>query len=58
MLILGLGFSTSQAAAVGAVEGTLATQFSYIQKSYEAGWDVYDSGLISTSTTSSQQRIS
>jgi len=37
MLTLALGFGTSQAAAVGAVEGTLATQFSQIQKSYEAG---------------------
>jgi len=58
MLTLALGFGTSQAAAVGAVEGTLATQFSQIQKSYETGSDVYDSGLISTSTTSSQQQIS
>src|SRR5215471_9473717 len=38
-LTLALGFGTSQAAAVSATEGSLATLFSQLQKSYEAGWD-------------------
>jgi glucoamylase len=43
---LALGFGTSQAAAVSATEESLAAQFSQLQKSYEAGWDAYDAGLI------------
>jgi len=42
---LALGFGTSQAAAMSATEGSLATLFSQLQKSYEAGWDAYDAGL-------------
>ncbi len=45
-LTLALGFGTSQTAAVSATEGSLATLFSQLQKSYESGWDAYDSGLI------------
>jgi glucan 1,4-alpha-glucosidase len=46
MFTLALGFGTSQADAVSASEGSLATLFSQLQKSYEAGWDAYDAGLI------------
>jgi glucoamylase len=45
-LTLALGFGTSQKEAVRAVEGTLATQFSQLTKSYESGWGTYDAGLI------------
>jgi glucoamylase len=45
MLMLALGFGTKQADAVSAAEGTLATQFSQLQKSYESGWEAYDAGL-------------
>src|SRR6266436_7483234 len=44
-LTLALGFGTKQADAVSAAEASLATQFSQLQKSYESGWDAYDSGL-------------
>jgi len=44
-LTLALGFGKKQADAVSAAEGTLATSFSQLQKSYESGWDAYDSGL-------------
>ncbi len=50
MFTLALGFGTSQAFAVSASEASLATQFSQIQKSYESGWDAYDSGLIAPPT--------
>ena len=50
MFTLALGFGTSQAASVSATEASLATQFSQIQKSYESGWDAYDSGLIAPPT--------
>ncbi len=46
MLTMALGFGTSQAASVSAAEGSLATPFGQLQKSYEAGWDAYDSGLV------------
>ena len=46
MLRLALGFGTSQATAVSAAEGSLATLFSQLQKSYEAGWSSYDASLI------------
>src|SRR5260370_34131969 len=45
MFKLALGFGTSQSAAVSAAEASLSTQFSQLQKSYESGWDTYDSGL-------------
>ena len=45
MLTLALGFGTKRADAVSAAEGTLATQFSQLQKSYESGWEAYDAGL-------------
>ncbi len=44
-LTLALGFGTTQSSAVSATEGSLATPFSQIQKSYEAGWHAYDAGL-------------
>ncbi len=44
-LMLALGFGTKQADAVSAAEGTLATSFSQLQKSYESGWESYDAGL-------------
>jgi glucoamylase len=50
MLRLALGFDTSQAAAVSAAEASLATLFSQLQKSYEAGWDAYDAGLVAPPT--------
>ncbi|HEX9133816.1 MAG TPA: glucodextranase DOMON-like domain-containing protein, partial [Ktedonobacteraceae bacterium] len=43
---LALGFGTNRTAAVSAAEASLASQFSQIQKNYEAGWDAYDAGLI------------
>jgi glucan 1,4-alpha-glucosidase len=45
MFTLALGFGTNQAASVSAAEASLATNFSQLKKSYEAGWDAYDSGL-------------
>ncbi len=45
MFTLALGFGTVQATAVKAAETSLATQFSQLKKSYEAGWDTYDSAL-------------
>jgi glucoamylase len=45
MLTLALGFGASQPASMSAAEGSLATLFSQLQKSYEAGWDAYDNGL-------------
>jgi glucoamylase len=50
MFTLALGFGTSQAASVSAAEGSLATQFSQLQKSYESGWNAYDSGLTAPPT--------
>jgi glucoamylase len=50
MLRLALGFGKNQMAAVSAAEASLATLFSQLQKSYEAGWDAYDSGLIAPPT--------
>jgi len=50
MLTLALGFGTSQGSAVGAAEASLATKFNKLQKSFEAGWDAYDSGLIAPPT--------
>jgi glucoamylase len=50
MFTLALGFGTSQAASVSAAEGSLATLFSQLQKSYEAGWNAYDNGLIAPPT--------
>ena len=46
MFTLALGFGTKQADAVSAAEASLATLFSQLQKSYEAGWDAYDAGLV------------
>jgi glucoamylase len=46
MFTLALGFGTIQADAVSAAEASLATKFNKLQKSYESGWDAYDSGLI------------
>ncbi len=45
MFTLALGFGTSQAASVSAAEASLATNFSQLKKSYESGWNAYDSGL-------------
>ncbi len=45
MFTLALGFGTSQAASVSAAEASLATLFSQLQKSFEAGWNTYDKGL-------------
>jgi glucoamylase len=42
---LALGFGTSAASAVGAAEGTLATQVSQLTKNYEDGWAAYDARL-------------
>jgi glucan 1,4-alpha-glucosidase len=50
MFTLALGFGTLQAEAVSATEASLATLFSQLQKSYEAGWDAYDNGLIAPPT--------
>jgi glucoamylase len=50
MLTLALGFGTSQATAISAAEGSLATLFSQLQKSYEAGWDAYDAVLTAPPT--------
>ena len=50
MFTLALGFGTSQSASVSTTEASLATQFSQIQKSYESGWNTYDSGLIAPPT--------
>src|SRR5260370_2545128 len=46
MFTLALGFGTKQADAVSAAEASLAALFSQLQKSYEAGWDAYDAGLV------------
>lgn len=43
---LALGFGTSQAGALAAAEGTLATPLSQVELAYEAGWASYDAGLI------------
>lgn len=43
---LALGFGTKRVDAVNAAEASLATPFSQVQHSYEAGWDAYDAGLI------------
>ncbi len=43
---LALGFGTTQYKAVHAAEDTVKTSFAKIQRSYEAGWDKYDAGLI------------
>ena len=45
MFTLALGFGAGQAASVSAAEASLATNFSQLQKSYEAGWNAYDNGL-------------
>jgi glucan 1,4-alpha-glucosidase len=45
MFTLALGFGTGQAASLSAAEASLATNFSQLKKSYEAGWNAYDSGL-------------
>ena len=45
MFTLALGFGTNQAASVSAAEASLATNFSQLKKSYESGWNAYDSGL-------------
>jgi glucoamylase len=50
MFTLALGFGSSQAASVSAAEGSLATQFSQLQKSFESGWNAYDSGLTAPPT--------
>ena len=50
MLTLALGFGTQQTDAVSAAEGTLATKFNSLVKSYESGWSVYDAGLTSPGT--------
>ncbi|HET9922298.1 MAG TPA: glucodextranase DOMON-like domain-containing protein [Ktedonobacteraceae bacterium] len=50
---LALGFGTSKGGAVSATESSLATPFKTIQKSYEAGWEAYDAGLIAPSSSSS-----
>ncbi len=50
MFTLALGFGTNQVTAVSAAEGSLATLFSQLQKSYEAGWNAYDNGLIAPPT--------
>jgi glucoamylase len=50
MFTLALGFGQNQAAAVSATTGSLATLFSQLQKSYEAGWNAYDKGLIAPPT--------
>ncbi len=50
MLTLALGFGKSQAASVSAAEASLATVFSQLQKSYEAGWNTYDAGLTAPPT--------
>src|SRR6266480_3271076 len=50
MFTLALGFGTKQADAVSAAEGSLATLFSQLQKSYEAGWNAYDAGLTAPPT--------
>ncbi len=50
MFMLALGFGASQAASVSASEGSLATLFSQLQKSYEAGWNAYDAGLTAPPT--------
>jgi glucoamylase len=42
---LALGFGTSATSAVGAAEGTLATQLSQLTKNYEDGWAAYDARL-------------
>jgi glucan 1,4-alpha-glucosidase len=43
---LALGFGTTQYKAVHAAEDTVKTSFVKIQRSYEAGWERYDAGLI------------
>ncbi|HET7638451.1 MAG TPA: glycoside hydrolase family 15 protein, partial [Ktedonobacteraceae bacterium] len=50
MFTLALGFGTSQATSVSAAEGSLATLFSQLQKSFESGWNAYDSGLTAPPT--------
>jgi glucan 1,4-alpha-glucosidase len=45
MFTMALGFGTKQSDAVSAAQGSLATLFSQLQKSYEAEWNAYDSGL-------------
>ncbi len=50
MFTLALGFGPSQAAAMSATTGSLATQFSQLQKRYEAGWNAYDKGLTAPPT--------
>jgi len=50
MFTLTLGFGTSRAASVSAAEASLATLFSQLQKSYEAGWNAYDAGLTAPPT--------
>lgn len=48
---LALGFGTKQADAVSSAEASLATPFSQITQSYEAGWRTYDAGLIPPHST-------
>jgi glucan 1,4-alpha-glucosidase len=43
--VLALGFGGTQAAAVTAAEGSLASKVQQVQKSYEAGWSAYDASL-------------
>lgn len=45
-LTLALGFGTKKVDAVNAAEASLATPFSQLQQSYEAGWSAYDASLI------------
>ena len=44
---LALGFGTSQAAAVGAAEGSLASRFEALRQAYNQGWRAYNAGLFS-----------
>jgi glucoamylase len=54
---LALGFGTNRAGAVSAAEASLATPFSQIQHSYEAGWQAYDDGLIAPAANFGTQAI-
>jgi glucoamylase len=42
---LALGFGAKRADSISAAEASLATPFSQIQQTYEAGWQAYDAGL-------------
>src|SRR5579872_2020897 len=54
---MALGFGTTRAGAVKATEASLATPFSQIQQSYEAGWQAYDAGLIAPQASFGAQAI-